>query len=232
MFRGLIVFVLAAFFGQLLPATTVGVYFNQADWEAAMTLNGQNPLTPVSFDDSQWSSNYVLAPRSESMVSQSFVDSSLLVSATSTCGAPGICPSQSQLGQVSNGVWSDTLEKYSSTDFSFSSAIYGFGGDFTIANGNGLYLSVGGDVPYPYYTGTEPFFQYPGYSGFIGIVTDEPITDLFISWGDDGTCCGQYYNSYTLSNFEVATIPTPEPNFGYAFAGVVLLMGCYAFARR
>lgn len=227
--RGMFLCLLAGLFVQMSPATTIGVYFNRSDWEAAMSLNGTNPLTPISFSDAQWTSSLQLLPRSSTLVSQSSTNNGMNVTIDSSCSAPGVC---GQPGQVSNGVWVDSLSKYSTTDFLFSSPVYGFGGDFDITGGNGLFIGPGGELPYPQYTGGNPFFAYPSYNGFIGIVTDQPNTDLFISWGDNGSCYRCFYNSYTLNNFEVATLPTPEPDFRYPIAGMALLAGCYAARRR
>lgn len=214
--------VLVALFVRTSPGATVGVYFNQADWEAAMSLNGANQLTSVGFDDSQWTTSLQTLPSSTTLVSQSSSAASngMGITIDSTCSAPGVCGS---LGQVSNGFWVDDLAKYGSTTFNFGSDIYGFGGDFDISGGNGLFISPAGDLPYPYYDGANPFFYYPGYNGFIGIISDQPMSDIFISWGDNGSCYECFGNSYTISNFQVATIATPEPNFRFVLAGLLVL---------
>jgi hypothetical protein len=205
----------------------VGVYFSQADWEAAMSSQGANPLTTISFASSQWTDGMQVSPTYTALVSQSGTAASngMAVSAVSGYGAPGIADN-STLGHVSNGIWTDVISKYGSTTFSFSDAIYGFGGDFNIANGNGLFISPVGELPYPVSaSGASPL---PGYNGFIGIVSDQPMDSFLISWGDNGSCSGCVGNSYTLSEFMVgAALPTPEPNFSYVVAGLlILVIGC------
>jgi hypothetical protein len=194
-------------------AATVTVYFNQADWQAAISA----PLTSINFDNSNWTNSLHYANNYTSMVSQSASAASngMNVSIVSGYGAPGYVDN-STLGHVSNGMFVDNISKYGSTTFNFGDNIYGFGGYFNIAGSNGLYLGPTGYLTTPI-TGSNP-----SYSGFIGIVSSDPVDSLFVSWGDNGSYdC--YSNSYTLSDFQVDTLPTPEPNFKYFFAFLLIL---------
>lgn len=195
-------------------AATVDVYFNEADWQAAINA----PLTSISFDNSDWASSLQYANNYTSMVSQSTsaATNGMNVSIVSGYGAPGTVDN-STLGHVSNGMFVDDISKYGSTTFHFGDNIYGFGGYFNIAGSNGLYLGPTGYLTTPI-TGSDP-----SYSGFIGIVSDQPMNGLFISWGDNGNLFDCYSNSYTLSDLQVATLPTPEPNFKYFFAALLVV---------
>ena len=224
--RGLVWALAVCLFGKLSSAATVGVYLNQADWEAALNLQEANSLTSISFDPAQWAASLLILPKSTTLVSQS---ATAAVTIDSTCAAPGICNS---FGQVGNGVFNDALSKYSGTTFVFGSGLYGFSGYFNIAAGNGLFISPGGELPYAETSVATPFVSYPGYDGFIGVVTDQPFSDIFISWGDNGSCYQCFGNSYTLSDLTVATIATPEPNFRNVPTALLLLaIGLGAFRR-
>jgi hypothetical protein len=71
-----------------------------------------------------------------------------------------------------------------------------------------------------------------GYDGFIGVITDLPMDSIFISWGSGGNSADCFGNSYTLNNFAVDTSPTPEPNFKYAVAGLLVLGAIRCIRRR
>jgi hypothetical protein len=214
------VLLLAALAG-VLPAETVTVYYNQAAWQAAMSAQGSNPLTTIGFNASQWTSSVKYSPTYTTQVSQSTTAASngMTVSVDSQFSAPGYAAT-STLGHVANGVWTDEISKYGSTTFNFSDPIYGFGGDFDISGGNGLYIAGVGDVG----VGAS------GYNGFIGVIESAPMDSIFISWGDGGVDC--FSNSYKLSNFHVATLPTPEPNFGYAVGGLLVAAVSYFLWKR
>jgi hypothetical protein len=214
--------VLAFLAVSLLPAASVGIYFNEADWQSAFS----NQLTSIDFDNSDWTSSLHYANNYTSMVSQSSTAASngMNLSVISGYGAPGFVDN-STLGHVSNGEFVDAISKYGGTTFQFGDNIYGFGGYFNIAGSNGLYLGPAGNLITPT-TGSTP-----AYSGFIGIITDQPMDNFFISWGDNGCCYGCYSNSYTLSDLQVATLPTPEPNFKYFFAGLLILALGYAGSK-
>lgn len=197
---------------QASSADQVGLYFERADWEAAMSLHGTNPLTSIGFDRERWTSSLILYPNSTDAVSQS--DQGITV--TSGYSAPGYADN-STLGHVANGIWVDNISKYGSTSFAFANSIFGFGGDFNITGANGLYLSPIGDVG----GGTS------GYQGFIGIISDQPMNSFLISWGESGGCYACFGNSYSLSGLEVATLPIPEPDFRYAFTGLFIAVVGY-----
>jgi hypothetical protein len=221
-------------FARVLPATTVGVYLNRADWEAAMGTQGAGSLATIGFNNSQWTDSIQLSSNFTALVSQSTTAASngMSISAISGYSSPGWVDN-STLGHVANGMWTDNLSKYGSTTFNFSDSIYGFGGDFDIGGGNGLYLSSGGEVPYPTYNGKVLFGSaYPGYNGFIGIISNQPMDSILISWGDNGSCAQCFGNSYTLSNLAVDIIATPEPNFQYVFVGLVILAASYFLFKR
>ncbi len=134
--------------------------------------------------------------------------------------------SNSLLGQVSNGVWSDTLSKYGSTTFSFSESLYGFGGDFDVTGSNGLLIYPGTNSPYAISA---------GYDGFIGVISSQPLSDISILWEPDGNGNECFGTSYTLSDFQLAAtnpLSTPEPDFRYALAGLLIFVLTIAKAKR
>ncbi len=220
MHHALLIVAALCLFAPASQATTVGVYHDRAEWEAAMSEHGKNPLTSISFDDSLWTERMEFLPRVTQKVSQSTGAASdgMVVSAISGFSAPGLVDSLT-LGHVANGLWNDQLSKYGSTTFQFSTAIYGLGGVFHVAQANGLFL--GGGVG-----------EMPQTDGFLGFISDQPMDSLFISWGQSGDCLRCFGNSYTLGNLEVATLPTPEPNYGYALAGMFIVVAGYAAYRR
>lgn len=202
-------------FAPLLDAGSITVYYNQAAWQAAMNQQSANPLTSISFASSEWSSSVQYSPSFTGLLSQSTTAASngMTVSIDSGFSAPGWA-SFSSLGQVFNGMWVDNLSKYGATTFSFGDPIYGFGADFDIAHPNGLYFGGVGDVG----------SCSSAYDGFIGIISDQPLDSLLISWGSAGNCLDCFSNSYTLTNLEVGMLPIPEPDFRWGFGGFTLLV--------
>ena len=170
-------------FSQALAACSVGVYYSQAAWQTAMMQQTGSSLTAIGFNGTQWSSMMLYTPASTTLVSQSSASAGngMSVSVDSGFGAQGWAD-PSTLGHVANGAWTDTISKYGSTSFNFSEPIYGFGGDFSIAGSNGLYIGGLGDVG----TGSG------GYDGFIGYVFKQPVGSLLLSYGDGG-----FGNTYT-----------------------------------
>lgn len=218
-----------------LSAASVKVYYDQSQWEQVLVPSS---IADISFDSSQWTEAASSTSSTTQLVSSSTIAATneMSVTAVSQVSKPGFATAP--LGQPLNGDWVDNISKYGETTFYFGQQIYAFGGNFKIAGGNGLYFSVGGMVPYPYYT--SPYLPivnpYPSYTGFIGIVSDAPLSDLLISWGDNGSChC--LGNSYTLSQFEVSTEPdppvsvaaVPEPNLT---AFMALLFSFSVWGRR
>lgn len=204
-------------FAGLLPATTV-VYYNQAQWQSAM---GTVPLTGISFVSSDWTSSFQASRSFDSLTSQYAAGG---ISAVAGYDPLGVA-NNALLGHAANGVWSDTLSKYGTTTFNFSDPIYGFGGDFDITGSNGLEILAGGSS-----------LATPNgvYDGFIGVVSDQPLSSILITWGQNGSCYQCFGNSYTLSDFQVAPEPvqTPEPSFKYAFAGMLVFAAGFAILRR
>lgn len=212
--------------GHGLFASTL--YYNQAQWQSAVTAVPNLALANVSFANSDWSSSFQASRSYDSLTSTSTtaVSNGMSISAVSGYSPLGVA-NNALLGQASNGVWTDTISKYGSTTFNFSQAIYGFGGDFDITGANGLEIIPG--------SGT-PFITPDGiYDGFIGFLSPDGVTSLTITWGDNGNCSECFGNSYTLSDFQLAPDPpiaTPEPNFKYAFAGMLVLLVSYHFLKR
>jgi hypothetical protein len=58
------------------------------------------------------------------------------------------------------------------------------------------------------------------------------MSDIFVSWGDNGSCYECFGNSYTLNDLQIAKLPTPEPNFKYFTAGILLFIATFAVGRR
>ena len=191
-----------------------------------MGQQGKNTLATVGFNSSQWISSlqYTSSLTEEVSRSTTAASNGMAITVDSGFSAPGWAD-PSTLGHVANGAWTDSISKYGTTTFNFSDSIDGFGGNFNITGGNGLYIEGVGEVPYAEYTG--PLYlgsAYPSYHGFIGFVLNQPSDSLLISWGDNGSCAQCFANSYTLSGLEVGTLATPEPNFGYVLAGMVILI--------
>lgn len=203
------------FFAPLLSANSVTVYYDQAAWQAAMTQQGAAPLTNISFAASDWTSSVQYSSGFTGLLSQSTMAASngMTVSIDSGFSAPGWA-AFSTLGQVANGVWMDNLSKYGTTTFTFGDPIYGFGGDFDIAESNGLYFGGIGNVG----GGSSDD------GGFIGIISNQPMSSLLISWGTAGNNVDYFSNSYTLTNLEVGVSPIPEPDFRWVFAGLTALL--------
>jgi hypothetical protein len=199
--------------GQVLCASTV-VYFDQSQWQAATSP------TTVSFASAGWTSTFASSPNYDSLTSVSST-----ITAVSGYSPLGVA-NNALLGHVSQGVWTDTISKYGSTTFNFADPIYGFGGIFDISGSNGLDI-----VP-----GLGPSFATPNgtYDGFVGFVSSQPLDSVLITWGQNGSCQQCFGNSYTLSDFQVQNDPvgTPEPNFKYAFAGLLLLAVCFGVRRH
>jgi len=214
-----------AMFAGLLRSDTV-LYYNQAQWQAAMSAQGTLPLTNISFASSDWTSSFQASSSFDSLTSQSTTAANDGMSITAVAGySPLGVANNALLGQATNGVWSDTISKYGSTTFNFSDAIYGFGGDFDIAGSNGLELLAGGSQ-----LATPSGF----YDGFIGVISNQPLSSIMITWGQNGSCSQCFGNSYTLSDFQVAADPvqTPEPGFKYAFAGLLMFAAGFSVFRR
>jgi hypothetical protein len=218
--RAVFLAMVAGLFAATLPADTV-IYYNQAQWQSAMSAQGALPLTDVSFASSDWTTSFQSSRSFDSLTSQSITAG---ISAVAGYNPLGVA-NNALLGHATNGVWSDTISKYGSTTFNFSDPIYGFGGDFDIAGSNGLEILAGG----------SPFATPSGvYDGFIGVVSDQPLSSIQITWGQNGGCYQCFGNSYTLGDFQVATDPvqTPEPGFKYAFAGLLVFAAAFSILRR
>jgi len=223
--RALFLAIVAGVVTGSLSAATV-IYYNQAQWQSALSAQSTLPLTNVSFASSDWTSSFQASRSFDALTSQSSTAAGDGMSITAVAGYnPLGVANNALLGQATNGVWSDTISKYGTTTFNFSDAIYGFGGDFDITGSNGLEIFAGGSAL------TTPNGVY---DGFIGVISDLPLSSIMITWGQNGSCYQCYGNSYTLSDFQVATDPvqTPEPGFKYAFAGLLVFAAGFAVLRR
>ncbi len=217
--------ILVAICAYALRADTI--YTNQTQWQNAMAAQGYGPLLDVSFANADWTSSFSASQSYDALTSESSTAAGpgLTITAVSGYSPIGIA-NNALLGQASNGVWSDTISKYGSTTFTFSSPIYGFAGDFDISGANGLELifSDGAQVSTP--DGV--------YDGFFGVVGDGPISSVTLTWGQNPGCYECFGNSYTLSGLEVATDPmtVPEPNYMAAFSLLLLFLGGFSFVRK
>ncbi len=183
-----------------------------------------DPLATISFARTQWSSSAQYSLGFTGLLSQSSsaADNGMTVSMYSGFSRPGWAD-LTTLGHVANGVWTDTLSKYGTTTFSFGDPIYGFGGNFDVALSNGLYIGGAGNVA----GGSS------AYDGFIGVISDQPLDSLWLSWGSGGDASDIFGNSYILSNLQVGVVPIPEPDYRWAYFGLplVVLIWC-RFVRR
>ncbi len=223
--RALFLAIGAGLLSHMLAASTI-ICYDQTQWESAVNAQPTLSLTNVSFANSDWTSSFQASRSFDSLTSQSTTaaGNGLSISAVSGYSPLGVA-NNALLGQAANGVWNDTISKYGTTTFNFSEPIYSFGGDFDITGSNGLEIFSGG----------SSFSSPVGiYDGFIGVISSQPLNSIMITWGQNGGCNQCLGNSYTLSDFQVATDPvqTPEPSFKYAFAGLLLLAISIAVWRR
>ncbi len=223
--RALFLAIGAGLLSHGVTASTI-IYYDQTQWQSAIHAQATLSLTDVSFDNADWTSSFQASRSFDSLTSQSTTatGNGMSISAVSGYSPLGVA-NNALLGQAANGVWNDTISKYGTTTFNFSEPIYSFGGDFDITGSNGLEIFSGG----------SSFSSPVGvYDGFIGVISNQPLSSIMITWGQNGGCNQCFGNSYTLSDFKVATDPvqTPEPSFKYAFAGLLLLAVSFAVLRR
>jgi len=223
--RALFLAIIAGLCSASLRADTV-IYYSQAQWQAGMSAQDTLPLTNISFASSDWTSSFQASRSFDALTSQSNTAASDGMSITAVAGYnPLGVANNALLGQAINGAWSDTISKYGTTTFNFSDPIYGFGGDFDISGSNGLEIFAGG----------SPLTTPNGlYDGFIGVISNQPLSSIMITWGQNGSCYQCFGNSYTLSDFQVATDPVqiPEPSFKYALAGLLVFAAGFTILRR
>ena len=208
---------------QTLSGSTV-IYYDQAQWQAAINTQNAGALADISLASADWTSSFQASRSFDSLTSRSStaVGELSVVAGYSPLGVAN----NALLGHVTNGAFSDTISKYGSTTFNFSEPIDAFGGNFNISGSNGLQI----------FSGSGPSFNTPGgnFNGFIGFLSDQSLSSVSLTWGQNGSCVPCFGNSYILSDFQVASDPVaaPEPSFKYPVAGLLLFVICFTALRR
>jgi hypothetical protein len=225
-------FTLAALASTLLAcsvpssATTLTQYYDQAGWLQGITTTVNTSVQTVSLANADWQpGTLITTDQATNLVTSSTTAvPGLTISVTSGFTSPDTAD-PSTLGQFVSGSFVDTISQYGYTIFNFSQAIYGFGGNFDVQDGGGLYFFPSGQCT----------FSAPGdLNGFFGFNADEGFTQVAISWSNFSGAPG-YPATYSLSDLEIVTDPpvdaatAPEPAFTALFA---LLTGASALALR
>jgi hypothetical protein len=207
-------------------ATTLTQYYDQAGWLQGITTTVNTSVQSVSLENSDWQPGTLTSDASATnlVTSSTTAVPGLTISITSGFTSPDNAD-PSTLGQFVNGSFVDTISQYGYTIFNFSQAIYGFGGNFDVQDGGGLYFVPSGQCT----------FSAPGdLNGFFGFNADEGFNQVAISWSNFSSQPG-YPATYSLTDLQIVTDPpvdaaaTPEPGFTALFA---LLTGVSALALR
>ncbi len=141
-------------------------------------------------------------------------------------------------GQLIAGSYQETTGKYSTTVWTFSQPIYAFGGNWTmqsinagleVDSGNAVYFMPDGVVKplSSYGFNSPPQWPAQGWSGFWGFVSETPINEVSISFGDEGFG-GSYGQTYSFTNMETASVmaAAPEPSgIMLTAAGTLIALG-------